>query len=88
MHITGRHRLKQDSAVLNIASAVPEVHVQTWILASCAGAKRPTLAGDVELRGVTFRYPARPLVPIFEGFSVHAPPGTMLALAGQSGSGK
>ena len=53
-----------------------------------AGAKRPTLAGDVELRGVTFRYPARPLVPVFEGFSVHAPPGTMLALVGQSGSGK
>ena len=44
--------------------------------------------GEVELKDVAFRYPARPLVPVFEKFSVHVPPGTALALVGQSGSGK
>ena len=44
--------------------------------------------GDVELRKVSFRYPARPQVSIFENFSIHVSAGTILALVGQSGSGK
>ncbi|KAK7295696.1 hypothetical protein RJT34_18607 [Clitoria ternatea] len=44
--------------------------------------------GDIELRHVYFRYPARPDVQIFSGFSLHVPSGTTAALVGQSGSGK
>jgi len=53
-----------------------------------AGKKLSFVLGDIELRNVTFRYPARPLVPIFEDFSIRVLPGTTLALVGQSGSGK
>ncbi|KAL6133606.1 hypothetical protein ACLB2K_065840 [Fragaria x ananassa] len=44
--------------------------------------------GEVELKDVHFRYPARPDVQIFAGFSLHVPSGTTTALVGQSGSGK
>ncbi|KAM1792776.1 hypothetical protein ACFX12_036596 [Malus domestica] len=44
--------------------------------------------GDVELKDVYFRYPARPAVPIFGGFSLYVPSGTTTALVGESGSGK
>ncbi|CAN1150210.1 ABC transporter B family member 9 [Linum perenne] len=46
------------------------------------------LKGDIELRDVHFRYPARPDVQIFQGFSLEVPNGTTVALVGQSGSGK
>ncbi|PRQ43987.1 putative xenobiotic-transporting ATPase [Rosa chinensis] len=44
--------------------------------------------GEVKLKDVYFRYPARPDVQIFAGFSLHVPSGTTTALVGQSGSGK
>ncbi|GLU22765.1 hypothetical protein SLE2022_388140 [Rubroshorea leprosula] len=44
--------------------------------------------GDIELKNVFFRYPARPDVEIFSGFSIHIPSGKTAALVGQSGSGK
>ncbi|XP_047154645.1 ABC transporter B family member 9-like [Vigna umbellata] len=46
------------------------------------------IKGDVELKDVYFRYPARPDVQIFSGFSFYIPSGTTAALVGQSGSGK
>ena len=46
------------------------------------------IKGDIELRDVHFRYPARPDVEIFAGFSLFVPSGTTTALVGQSGSGK
>ena len=46
------------------------------------------IKGDIELKDVYFRYPARPDVQIFAGFSLHVPSGTTAALVGQSGSGK
>ncbi|XP_061356075.1 ABC transporter B family member 9-like [Gastrolobium bilobum] len=46
------------------------------------------LKGDIELKDVCFRYPARPDVQIFAGFSFYIPNGTTAALVGQSGSGK
>ena len=42
----------------------------------------------MELRGVGFRYPARPEVQVFSGFSLQVKGGRSLALVGQSGSGK
>ncbi|XP_027338176.1 ABC transporter B family member 9-like [Abrus precatorius] len=46
------------------------------------------IKGDIELKDVSFRYPARPDVQIFSGFSLYVPSGTTAALVGQSGSGK
>lgn len=44
--------------------------------------------GEIELKDVYFRYPARPEVQIFSGFSLSIPSGNTVALVGQSGSGK
>uniref|UniRef100_A0A0D3E6X0 Uncharacterized protein n=1 Tax=Brassica oleracea var. oleracea TaxID=109376 RepID=A0A0D3E6X0_BRAOL len=46
------------------------------------------IKGDIKLKDVYFRYPARPDVQIFAGFSLVVPNGTTVALVGQSGSGK
>lgn len=46
------------------------------------------IKGEIELKDVYFRYPARPEVQIFSGFSLYVPSGTTAALVGQSGSGK
>ena len=46
------------------------------------------MKGEIELKDVYFKYPARPEVQIFSGFSLHIPSGTTVALVGQSGSGK
>lgn len=46
------------------------------------------IKGDIELKNVHFRYPTRPDVQIFSGFSLYVPSGTTAALVGQSGSGK
>lgn len=46
------------------------------------------IRGEIELKDVYFKYPARPDVQIFSGFSLHIPEGTTAALVGQSGSGK
>lgn len=44
--------------------------------------------GTIELREVTFSYPARLDVPIFQKFSLTVPAGKTVALVGSSGSGK
>lgn len=46
------------------------------------------IKGEIELKDVHFRYPARADVEIFSGFSLQVPNGTTTALVGQSGSGK
>ncbi|KAH6789704.1 P-glycoprotein 12, partial [Perilla frutescens var. frutescens] len=46
------------------------------------------IRGDIELKDVSFSYPARPKELIFDAFSVFIPNGTTAALVGQSGSGK
>jgi len=52
------------------------------------GIELETVQGVVELRGVTFAYPARPEKPVFKNFSLVIPAGTTVALVGESGSGK
>lgn len=46
------------------------------------------IEGEIELKDVYFRYPSRPDVQIFSGFSLVVPSGKTVALVGQSGSGK
>ncbi|KAL9232234.1 hypothetical protein vseg_007365 [Gypsophila vaccaria] len=56
--------------------------------ASTEGITKEDIRGDIELQDVYFKYPARPDVQIFAGFSLQIPYGTTAALVGQSGSGK
>lgn len=53
-----------------------------------SGMTLENLEGEIEFKDVHFRYPARPDVQIFSGFSLHVPSGLTAALVGQSGSGK
>ncbi|KAL5997458.1 ATP-binding cassette sub- B member 9 [Asimina triloba] len=46
------------------------------------------ISGEIELRDVYFRYPTRPDVQVFSGFSLHVPSSMTMALVGESGSGK
>ncbi|KAK4710892.1 hypothetical protein R3W88_005405 [Solanum pinnatisectum] len=53
-----------------------------------SGVALEDIEGEIELKDVYFRYPARPDVQIFSGFSLVVPSGKTVALVGQSGSGK
>ncbi|KAL6615850.1 hypothetical protein ACP70R_038120 [Stipagrostis hirtigluma subsp. patula] len=52
------------------------------------GKQLEDIKGDVDLKDVYFSYPARPEQLIFDGFSLHVPSGTTMAIVGESGSGK
>ncbi|WVZ69166.1 hypothetical protein U9M48_017999 [Paspalum notatum var. saurae] len=52
------------------------------------GKQLDDIKGDVDLKDVYFSYPARPDQLIFDGFSLHVPSGTTMAIVGESGSGK
>ncbi|CAI9785117.1 unnamed protein product [Fraxinus pennsylvanica] len=49
---------------------------------------KKTLSGRIELKSVFFCYPSRPEQMIFQGLSLKIEAGKMVALVGQSGSGK
>jgi ATP-binding cassette, subfamily B (MDR/TAP), member 1 len=53
-----------------------------------AGKQLEDIKGDVDLKDVYFRYPARHEQLIFDGFSLHVPKGITMAIVGESGSGK
>ncbi|XP_075085971.1 ABC transporter B family member 9 [Nicotiana tabacum] len=53
-----------------------------------SGIKLEDIKGEIELKDVYFKYPARPDVQIFSGFKLYIPSGKTAALVGQSGSGK
>ncbi|XP_019190190.1 PREDICTED: ABC transporter B family member 9-like [Ipomoea nil] len=53
-----------------------------------SGTELEDVRGEIELKDVYFKYPARKDVQIFAGFSIYIPSGKTAALVGQSGSGK
>eukprot|EP00192_Tetraselmis_astigmatica_P000802 CAMPEP_0117691884 /NCGR_PEP_ID=MMETSP0804-20121206/25998_1 /TAXON_ID=1074897 /ORGANISM="Tetraselmis astigmatica, Strain CCMP880" /LENGTH=1263 /DNA_ID=CAMNT_0005505227 /DNA_START=142 /DNA_END=3933 /DNA_ORIENTATION=+ len=52
------------------------------------GKKIKDLKGEVSLQNVSFAYPSRPELKVFNGITLTAKAGTTVALVGQSGSGK
>lgn len=52
------------------------------------GIEPDNITGDVELKDVSFAYPARPDFLVFKHFSLKIQHGITAALVGQSGSGK
>jgi ATP-binding cassette subfamily B (MDR/TAP) protein 1 len=53
-----------------------------------SGKQLEDMRGDIDLKDVYFSYPARPEQLIFDGFTLHVPSGTTMAIVGESGSGK
>ncbi|KAI9311518.1 P-loop containing nucleoside triphosphate hydrolase protein [Dichotomocladium elegans] len=51
--------------------------------------ERSAVRGDIDFKDITFRYPARPDIPIFDGeFNLEGKAGQTIALVGPSGCGK
>ncbi|KAJ3160028.1 ATP-binding cassette, sub-B (MDR TAP), member 4 [Geranomyces michiganensis] len=46
------------------------------------------IVGNITFRNISFRYPARPDVPVLQNFSLDIPCGQVVAVVGPSGSGK
>lgn len=53
-----------------------------------SGLKLDKVEGHIQFNNVSFSYPSRPDVPIFNKFCLDIPPGKIVALVGGSGSGK
>jgi ATP-binding cassette, subfamily B (MDR/TAP), member 1 len=56
--------------------------------ASTDGLRKDSVAGDMELRGVTFAYPARPTIQVLNDVHLKFPSKKITALVGASGCGK
>ena len=70
-------------------AAVFAVIIRRPVIADTPGvAHPPGCEGSVELRHVSFAYPARPENPVFRDFSLGVGAGKTVALVGESGSGK
>ncbi|KAI9206111.1 P-loop containing nucleoside triphosphate hydrolase protein [Polychytrium aggregatum] len=52
------------------------------------GLQLESFKGEIEFVNVEFRYPTRPQHPVLHNFSLKVPVGKIVALCGQSGSGK
>ncbi|KAL9318790.1 hypothetical protein ACSQ67_015307 [Phaseolus vulgaris] len=53
-----------------------------------SGITLDSVKGEIELRHVSFKYPSRPDIPIFQDLSLAIHSGKTVALVGESGSGK
>jgi ATP-binding cassette subfamily B (MDR/TAP) protein 1 len=69
------------SSVFDILDRKTDVRIDT-------GEDIKRVEGLIELRGVEFRYPARPDVTVFKGLDLLMKAGRSMALVGMSGSGK
>ncbi|KAJ7566760.1 hypothetical protein O6H91_02G117200 [Diphasiastrum complanatum] len=70
-------------SVFEILDKKPEIEVDNE-----QGEKPKIIKGDIELTNVYFAYPSRPNVMVFQNFSLGVQAGQVVALVGQSGSGK
>jgi len=52
------------------------------------GKRLDTVRGDISFKDVSFRYPMRPDAPVLSEFNLKIKKGSVVALVGQSGSGK
>ncbi|KAI0016719.1 ATP-dependent permease MDL1 [Xylariomycetidae sp. FL0641] len=52
------------------------------------GTKVESASGDIKFTDVTFAYPTRPAVPIFQGLNFDIPSGSNVCIVGPSGGGK
>ncbi|KAK3423760.1 hypothetical protein EUGRSUZ_H00958 [Eucalyptus grandis] len=78
--VKGKQALGSVFRVLKRQTAIhPYSHMSKMVL---------TVRGNIEFRSVSFRYPARPDVRIFEDLNLKVSAGKSLAVVGQSGSGK
>ena len=82
------HNSHRDTCNPSIAINLLDESCFIAVVTSTAGAQPKQGGASVELRNVSFRYPARPEVQVFTKFSLKVDPGRSLALVGQSGSGK
>lgn len=71
-----------------MAASVFEVLDRRTEVSADSGEEVNRVDGVIELRGVEFRYPARPEVVIFRDFNLKMKAGKSMALVGMSGSGK
>ncbi|KAJ4799912.1 ABC transporter B family member 2 [Rhynchospora pubera] len=71
-----------------MAASVFEVLDRKTEVMADSGEEVNRVDGVIELRGVEFRYPARPEVAIFKDFNLKMKAGKSMALVGMSGSGK
>ncbi|KAI3920951.1 hypothetical protein MKW98_027661 [Papaver atlanticum] len=55
---------------------------------SNTGLTLDNVQGNIDFQNVSFKYPSRPNVQIFEDFCLNIPSGTIVALVGESGCGK
>ncbi|KAJ2849367.1 hypothetical protein IWW36_002683 [Coemansia brasiliensis] len=67
--------------VIDRQSPIDAVDMQSGISAE-------NIRGEIELRGVKFRYPTRPEVTVLQDFSIRVKAGEQVALVGESGCGK
>ncbi|KAG0626974.1 hypothetical protein M758_2G165000 [Ceratodon purpureus] len=78
--VKGSHALASIFEILDRKSAIdPE---------NPLGEEVTRITGEIELKHVSFAYPARPDIHIFTNFDLKIKAGRSLALVGQSGSGK
>ncbi|CAO3594257.1 unnamed protein product [Absidia cylindrospora] len=70
-------------AIFDVMDRTPEIDPEL------EGIEPETVSGNIDFENITFRYPARPDVPIFNGeFNLHGKANTTIALVGPSGCGK
>lgn len=71
------------SRLFQVIETQPEINAE-----ADEGEKPGSISGDIELKNVKFRYPARPDVQVLNGLTIQAKPGETIALVGTSGCGK